>query len=765
MGGAAKVAMLEATTSEQVFIRPDGKEKVTGSGRYTADLNVTGQTYARFRYADHTHARITRLDTAAARALPGVIAVVTHADVPEVKYGGMVQDRYLFAKDVVRFEGDIVAGVAALTPEIAQRAAALVEVEYEPLPVVADFEQAMAEGAPLVHEDWESDSRDDALGSRGNTLGHSSIVKGDADAAMATADVVVKGRFTTDPVNGVPIEPRAIIAEWHGDRVTVWSSTQVPYAARAGVATTLQIPESHVRVIVPLLGGGFGAKCDFHFEGHVAALARAAGRPVKLVFTRREEFMAVGHRREGMVIELETGATRDGKLVARRGRLVLDKGAYCGEGGFFAQMAAMHACGPYEIENIRVDSYLNYSNNQPSSSIRAPTAPQVCWALEQHMDELAAALDLDPVELRRRTLIVDGSEGPTRQVFTQIAIKETLERAVELIGYGRELPDDEAIGVACGWWPCFAAKAGAYVQLHGDGTGTIVTGAQENGTGAVMAMPEYVAEVLGMRPQDFSILSQDTDAAPWDMGSCGSQTTFNSARAVIAAAQDVREQLLDAAAEQLEASRADLELAEGLVRVKGSPDKSVSIADLAGGSTFHGKGSGELPETPECDAEGCLGRLGLESFLAPQLITHAVRVKVDRETGVTRVLQVVAAHDSGVILNPIGANGQVYGGVVMGIGQALSEGTQLDAEGRQRNPHLLDYKLVTCSDAPTIDIAWVETPTTNAGPKGSKGVGEPPCVPTAGAVANAIAKVIGNRVRRLPMTPERVWESSREAGS
>ena len=277
-----------------------------------------------------------------------------------------------------------------------------------------------------------------------------------------------------------------------------------------------------------------------------------------------------------------------------------------------------------------------------------------------------------------------------------------------------------------------------------------------------MAMPTYVAELLGMQPEDFSLLYQDTDAAPSDMGSCGSQTTFNSGRAVIAAAADLREQLLDAAAEQLEASREDLELAGGAVVVKGSPDKSVTIADLAGGGTFHGKGAGEVPAAPEAPAEGCVGRLGLESFHAPQLIAHAVRVKVDRGTGVVRVLEVAAAHDCGVILNRIGADGQVYGGVVMGIGQALSEGTQLDAEGRHRNAHLTDYKLVTASDAPQIDIAWIETETPNAGPKGSKGVGEPPCVPTAGAIANAIAKVIGARVHELPMTPERVWAARRD---
>ena len=391
------------TTVEQPrmqFVRPDGQEKVTGTGRYTADLTFTGEAHAAFRYADHPHARIVRVDATAARALPGVLAVLTHEEVPDVLYGGMVQDRRLFARDAVRFEGDIVAAVAALTPEIARQAAALVDVELEPLPVVSDFATALADDAALVHPGWESYEGDEALGRHGNLLGFSTVVKGDVDAALAAADVVVEGRYVTDPVQGVPIEPRAIVAEWQGDRVTVWSSTQVPYAARAGVARTLEIPESNVRVVVPLLGGGFGAKCDFHFEGHVAALARAARRPVKLVFSRREEFVAVGHRREGMVIELTTGARADGTIVARRARLVLDGGAYCGEGGFFAQMAAMHAHGPYELENVQIESSLVYSNNQPSSSIRAPTAPQVCWALEQHMDELAEALGLDPVELR-----------------------------------------------------------------------------------------------------------------------------------------------------------------------------------------------------------------------------------------------------------------------------------------------------------------------------------------------------------------------------
>ena len=757
--------MAVGTSAGKTFIRPDGREKVTGVGRYTADLGSTGMAHAAFRYADHPHAKILGIDTTKARALTGVVAVITQDDLPDVRFGGLVQDRTLFAKDVVRFEGEIVAGVAALTEVAAAEAARLIEVEYEPLPALTDFVAAMDPDAPLVHADWSSYERDEQMVADGNTISYATIVKGDADAAMAQADVVVRSRYESDASQGVPIEPRAVLAEWSGDQVTIWSSTQVPYAARAGVAQTLRIPEANVRVVVPLLGGGFGAKCDLHFEAQVAALARAARRPVRLVFSREEEFRAIAQRREGIVMEFETGAMRDGRLVARRARLVLDKGAYCGEGGFLGQMAAMHACGPYVIDAISVESFLNYSNRQPSGSVRAPTAPQVCWGLEQHMDEVARELGIDPVELRRRTLIEEGAEGPTRQVFDEIGVKQTLERAVEMIGYERDLPEDEAIGVAVGWWPSGPAPSGAYIHLNGDGSGTIVTGAQENGSGAVMAMPAFVAEELGMEPENFTLLYQDTAAANWDMGSCGSQTTFNSGRAILAAAADVRGQLLDSAAAELEVDREDLELAEGQVRVKGSPDRSVSIADIAGAGTIHGKGSGDVPEVPTGDTGGCVGRLGSETFAAPQLITQAAHVKVDRGTGVVRVLKVAAAHDSGVILNRTGADGQVTGGVVMGVGLALSEGTVFDDDGRQRNPHLLDYKLVTCSDAPEIEIDWVQIPAKNAGPRGSKGVGEPPQVPTAAAIANAVAKVLGRRVRQLPMTPERVWAASAEVAS
>ena len=433
-------------TAEKPFIRQDGKDKVTGLGRYTADLSMTGMLEAKFRYADHAHARITRIDTSKAKALPGVFAVITHEDVPDVRYGPFVQDRRLFAKTKVRYEGELVAAVAALTPEIAQRAVELIEVDYEPLEIVSDAEAALQPGAPLLHEDWAEYGASEDVVRDGNDCSRSTILKGDPDKGMAEADIVVKERYVADMSHAVPIEPHAVVAQWQGDRVTIWSSTQVPFIARSGVATTLELPEAHVRIVVPHLGGGFGGKCEFHYEAQVAALARVAQRPVRLVFSRREEFLAPDHRREGQVLELETGVRRDGSIVARRGRLILDNGAYSADAPFFPQMAAMMAAGPYKIENVFIDASLAYTNTTPSGSVRAPTAPQACWALEQHMDSVAGQLGMDPVEFRRRNIVKNGDEGPTRQVFEDIGAAETLERAVELIGYGKELPEDEAIG-------------------------------------------------------------------------------------------------------------------------------------------------------------------------------------------------------------------------------------------------------------------------------------------------------------------------------
>ncbi|MCB1000153.1 MAG: xanthine dehydrogenase family protein molybdopterin-binding subunit [Acidimicrobiales bacterium] len=745
------------------FVRADGPDKVTGSGRYAADLTLTGVLQAAFRYADVTHGRITRLDVEPARSMPGVLAVLTAADVPDVRYGPFVADRTLFARDVVRFEGEIVAAVAATSAEIARRAAAAIVVEYEPLPIVNDVEAALAPDAPLVHADWASYGAADPIVRDRNDASYASITKGDADAAMADADIVLSSRYVADASHAAPIEPRAVLAQWEGDKVTIWSSTQVPFDARAGVCETLGLPANRVRIIVPHLGGGFGGKCGFHVEAHVAALARAARRPVRLVFTRREEFVVPDRRREGMVVELTTGLRGDGTIVARTGRVIIDNGAYTADSGFFSQLAAMHVAGPYRIPHLHVEAHLVYTNHQPSGSVRAPTAPQACWALESHTDELAAAAGLDPVEFRRRNVVDTGSEGPSGQTYDEIGLRRCVDAATAAAGYGRDLPDDEAIGVAVGWWPSFTAASGAFVKIDGDGSAQIVTGAQECGTGAVMTLRQLAADELGMSPDDFQLVYQDTSVAPYDMGATGSQTLFNNGRAVVHAAGQVAEQLKRLAADHLEAAPDDIVLADGQASVAGTPSRTVSIAELAGiaagGELLIGHGSGAPPSAPALVGSSCVGDVGMAAFVAPQFSCHAVHVKVDRDTGVVRVLGVSAAHDSGTIINQIGARGQVEGGVMMGIGQALTEGTRYDDAGRQRNPAMLEYKLQTCADAPPIHIDFVEIPTPDAGPRGAKGLAEAPNVPTAAAIANAVAQVVGRPVRQLPMTAERVWNT------
>ncbi len=756
-------ATTATATAAKRFVRADGPDKVTGSGRYTADLSMTGVLAAKFRYAQVSHARITKLDVTAARAIPGVFAVLTADDVPNVRFGPMVQDRTLFARDIVRFEGEVVAAVAAIDADTAQRAVDAIVVEYSPLPIVNDVESALAADAPLVHENWADYGADGAMVRERNDASFSSIAKGDVERGFAEADYIVRSHYESDGCHAAPIEPRAVVAQWEGNKVTIWTSTQVPFDARAGVCETLELPNNRVRIIVPHLGGGFGGKCGFHYEAHIAALARVAKRPVRLVFSRREEFLAPDKRREGVVYDFETGVKANGTITARKVRLVIDNGAYTSDAGFFSQLAAMHSLGPYKIPNVLAEAHLAYTNHQPSGSVRAPTAPQTCWALESHTDEIAKKLGMDPVAFRKHNAVDTGDEGPSGQVYGEIGVQRCIDAATAAVGYGEPLADGEAIGVAIGWWPSFASASGAYIKLDGDGSGQIITGAQECGTGAVMTLRQLAADELGMQPEDFELVYQDTSAAPYDMGATGSQTLFNNGRAVIAAAGQIAAQLRELAANKLEAAAADIVLADGRAHVAGSPDRGVAISKLAGaaagGELLIGHGSGTPPPQPQLAGSTCVGDIGMAAWRAPQFSCHAVRLKLDRDTGVVRVLHVSTAHDSGTIINQIGAQGQVEGGVMMGIGQALTEGTKYDDHARQRNAALLEYKLQTCADAPPIDIHFVEINTPNAGPHGAKGLAEAPNVATAAAIANGIAKLVGSPVRRLPMTAERVWET------
>ena len=749
-----------AVTEIPPFMRADGPDKVTGSGRYTADLNLTGQLVAKFLYAGVSRGRIVTLNVDAARAMPGVFAVLTDVDVPDVRYSYGLADRTLFARDEVRFEGEVVAAVAAIDDETAQRAIDAIEYVVEELAPVVDLEAAIADGAPLVHPDVDTYEVTGDTPHSGNVATHSTIEMGDAEAALADADHIVTGRYITDASHATPIEPRAVVAQWEGERVTIWTSTQVPFDARNGVCETLELPASKVRIIGPHVGGGFGGKCGAHFEPHIAALARTAKRPVKLVFSRWEEFVAPDRRREGMLIDITTGVKSDGTVVARTGTLLIDNGAYMADSSFFPQAAAMHLIGPYAIPNVHMDAKLIYTNHQPSGSVRAPTAPQGCWAVESHTDEVAAAIGMDPVEFRRKNIVTSGGVGPVGQTYDEIGLDQCLDLATSSAGWGSDLGENEGLGVSLGWWPSFAASAGAYAKMHGDGSVQVITGAAECGTGSVMTLRMLAADELGVDESEIELIYQDTAAAPAGPGASGSQTLFNHGRAVEKAAQQVAAQLKELAAAQLEASVDDIVLADGIASVAGTPTASVPIVELAAASEtgeILGNGTAEVREWPAISGSTCVGEQGFSSWLAPQFSCHVARVRVDPDTGVTRVLEVHAAHDSGTIINPVAALGQVEGGIMMGVGQALTEGTQYGEDGRQRNAGLLEYKLQTIADAPTITTQFVEIYTENAGPKGAKGLAEAPNVATCGAVNNAISAATGVRVHQLPMTAERVW--------
>jgi CO/xanthine dehydrogenase Mo-binding subunit len=747
------------------YVRGDGLEKVTGQARYAADLVLPGMVEGRLLLAGVPHARIRSLDTRRARSVPGVVAIVTQVDVPQLRYGSAVKDRTLFADGVVRFEGEVVAAVAAHTHAAATEAMALIEVDYEPLTAVEDPEAALAEGSKLVHPEWQSYTAYDGIVRDRNDCAYVNIVKGDVAAGFGAADEIIEERYVCDQSHPVPIEPHAVVAQWNGDRVTIWSTSQVPFAARAGVAETLRIPESSVRIIVPYLGGGFGGKCEFHFEAHVAALAKKAGRPVRVVLSRHDEFVAPDKVNHPMVIELKTGLTREGVMTARSARLVLDTGAYASDAPSIAEIATMMAAGPYRIPNLNIEAHTVYTHKTPAGSVRAPSGPQIAWAVEQHTDELGKRVGLDGYEIRRRNLLAEGDEGPTGQRMKAIAALECLDKAAEMIGYKSGPQSGEGIGLACGWWFSFPSASSVELKLNTDGSATVVTGAQENGSGAVMALALIAAEELGLDPARVSIVYQDTEAGTWDMGSSGSQTTFNNGRALLAAAAKLREKLFEIASGKLEAAPHDLELVDEAVRVRGAPARGVSIAEIAtaafgDGQLLVARAAADTIPMPENIGATCAGRVVFPAFADPTFVCQAARVSVDAKTGVVRVKEVAAAHDFGHVLNPQGARGQVEGGVVHSIGMALTEGTRYQ-DGRQLNPHLLDYKLQTAADAPTIDVEFLEVDGAS-GPRGGKGVGEPPILVATGAVANAIASATGARVRELPMSAPRVWDAIRQ---
>jgi CO/xanthine dehydrogenase Mo-binding subunit len=735
--------------------RVDAPGKVSGTAVYAADFALPGMLYGKVLRSTVPHARLARVDTTRARGLPGVRAVITAADVPDVRYGGAVKDETVFARDKVRYIGQPVAAVAASTAEAAEAALAAIDVVYEPLPAALDIETALAPGAPLIHDAWDSYAAMPILQREGNVCNRARIIVGDVERGFEESDRVFEHRFRTAVVHQGYTEPRAAVASWDSSgQVTVWSNTQLPFEVQNTLAEILELPPSKIRVVVAGVGGGFGGKLRVGVEHFAAFLARTCGRPVKLMTTSEEELTAA-YPRQGSIVELKTGVTRDGRIIAKAGRIWFDTGAFAGSGPGVASVATLVLAGPYKIPNLHLEGFAVYTNKTNCGSYRAPSGPQSNFAVESQMDIMADALGLDPLEFRLRNIVREGDEGPTGQVLSGVGLEECLVKAAAAIGWTDRRPEPgRGKGLACGWWTTTGGSSGVYVKINPDGTVALNTGAAEIGTAALTGAAQVLAEELGVDLTDISIVSADTFSTPFDLGAQGSRTAFAVGNACRVAAADLKRQIFALAAAQLGVEPDTLALTDKHVVVDG---RRVSLADLArlsqqtgGGLIAHG--TFIAPPTPY-DTKRVEGHV-YPAFHSPSFHAHAVDLSVDRETGEVTIHKYVVAQDVGFALNPAYIEGQIEGGVAQGLGQALSEEIVYE-DGRVLNPNLTDYKMPTTLDMPRVESILVEHPSL-VGPYGAKGVGEPPNMEPPAAVANAVAAATGLRVTSLPITAEKI---------
>ena len=735
--------------------RIDAPGKVTGTAVYAADFALPGMLVGKVFRSTEPHARIVRLDVTRARSLPGVRAVVTAADVPDVRYGGGLKDETVFAKGKVRYIGQPVAAVVATTPEAAQAALAAIEVVYEPLAAVLDLEAALAPGAPLVHEEWASYTAIPILHRDGNVCNRARIVVGDVDRGWEEADRIFEHRFRTGMVHQGYTEPRAAVAQWDSSgTVTVWSNTQLPFEVQNTLAEIFQMPPSKIRVVVPGIGGGFGGKLRVGVEHFAVLLARKTGRAVKVVTTSQEELTAA-YPRQGAVVELKTGVTNDGRIVAKEGRIWFDTGAFAGSGPGVASVATLVLAGPYRIPNLRLEGFAVYTNKTNCGSYRAPSGPQSNFAVESQMDIIADALGIDPLEFRLKNIVRDGDEGPTGQVLGAVGLEECLRNAAAAIGWNERRPETwRGKGLACGWWTTTGGSSGVYVKINPDGTVALNTGAAEIGTGALTGAAQVLAEELTVDLADVSVVSADTFSTPFDFGAQGSRTAFAVGNACRAAVADLKQRIFALAAAQLSVEVEACVLAEKHVVADG---KRVSLAELARMSQMTGGGliaQGTFIAPPTAyDSKRVEGHV-YPAFHSPSFHAHAVDLSVDPGTGDVTIHRYVVAQDVGFAMNPTYIEGQIEGGVAQGLGQALSEEIVYEG-GRVLNANLTDYKMPTTLDMPRVETILVEHPSL-AGPYGAKGVGEPPNIEPPAAVANAVAAATGLRVTVLPITAERI---------
>jgi len=744
--------------------RMDGAGKVTGTAVYAADFALPGMLVGKVFRSTEPHARIVRLDTARARALPGVRAVMTAADVPDVRYGGALKDETVFARGKVRYVGQPVAAVAATTREAAEAALAAIEVVYAPLPAVLDLDAALAPGAPLIHEEWASYTAIPILHRDGNVCNRARIVVGDVERGFEEADRIFEHRFRTGMVHQGYTEPRAAVAAWDSSgQVTVWSNTQLPFEVQNTLAEILQMAPSKIRVVVPGIGGGFGGKLRVGVEHFAAFLARATGRPVKVITTSEEELTAA-YPRQGTVVELKTGVTKDGRITAKAGRIWFDTGAFAGSGPGVASVATLVLAGPYKIPNLHLEGFAVYTNKTNCGSFRAPSGPQANFAVESQIDIIADALGLDPLELRLKNIVREGDEGPTGQVLNAVGLEECLRKAAAAIAWNDRRPARwRGKGLACGWWTTTGGSSGVYVKINPDGTVALNTGAAEIGTAALTGAAQVLAEELGVDLADINVVSADTFSTPFDFGAQGSRTAFAVGNACRAAVDDLKRRVFALAAAQLGVEPEACRLADKHVLADG---KRISLADLARLSQQTGGGliaQGTFIAPPTAyDSKRVDGHV-YPAFHSPSFHAHAVDLSIDPETGDVTIHKYVVAQDVGFAMNPTYIEGQIEGGVAQGLGQALSEEIVYE-NGRVLNPNLTDYKMPTTLDMPRVETILVQHPSL-VGPYGAKGVGEPPNIEPPAAVANAVASATALRLTSLPITAEHIALALRDAGT
>ena len=740
--------------------RMDAPGKVAGTQIYGTDVVLPGMLHGKLFRSPVPHALIRRLDVGPALAVAGVRAVLTAADIPATRYGPAVKDMSVLAGDRVRFIGEPIAAVAAVSAEIAEHAASLIQARFEPLPTVFEPEAALASDAPTLHPDWASYTALPILVRGGNVASQSQIRHGDVAAAFEQSFRIYEHRFSTPVVHAGYAEPRAAVARWEGDgALTVWSNGQLPYEVQATLADILQLPISRIRVQVPGIGGGFGGKLRIGLEHYAALLARAADRPVRMVSTCEEELTAA-HPRQASLITLRTGVTQDGLLLAKQCRVVMDCGAYAGSGPGTAAVALQIVAGPYRTPNLLLDGYAVYTNKLPTGSFRATAGPMGNFAVESQMDIIADDLGIDPLELRLRNVVHEGDTGPAGEKLSAVSVEECLRKAAQAIGWDQRRPGPgRGKGIACGWWMTTGGSSGVFVKLNADGTATLGSGAVELGTGALTGACQVLAEELGLPLEAIRLSPVDTDGVPFDWGAQGSRTAFSVGNAARAAAASLRQRIAAIVAERFGVAAEHVALADGHV-VAGS--ERVPLADVVrqmqqsgGGLIAHGTFINPPPPHDPARVQGH----PLPAWTTPSFHAHATEVAVDRETGEVTVERYVVAQDVGFAINPAGIEGQIEGGVTQGLGQALSE-ELVFADGRVANANLTDYKMPTAMDVPPIESILVEC-ASQAGPYGAKGVGEPPCIEPLAAIANAVAAAIGVRITTLPITAERVLLSLR----